>query len=948
MGSFLEIFKDKRNRSIFLIVACLIVIALFFIFRFNSNTGRNLPLNAVPPDAVMIVEVKQAGELWEELSTKSGVWQELLNFNLFAEADRQILFLDSVFAANDCTSGILKDHSVYISFHILESGDAGIIYLTALPEKCSNAEAESMVKDAAGENITISEKEFFGENMSEVHLTDPDRSFYYVISNGVFIISFESALVADALMQQRSDKPLSQNMSFSKVQSTAGKKVQANLYINFNKLPDFIEILANEKTSSLISELTGFAGWSALDVSIKNDALLFNGFATADTAGGYLNLFDGQSPQEIEITSAIPASAAAFLAYGFSNFETWYASYKTYLERKGRLEQYNAKLAELNRKYDTDVEKEITTWLGNEMAVVITEPSDTGFSENMFLVIKADNIENASTLLKKNSLSVEKKIVTPKKTSKTKKSKNKKSKAKTVDVTEESAITEKLTEIKDNTIYEYKVTGVFPALFGGAFKGINGKYYVIEDNYVIFGNTLSAIKSYIKDYNAEKILENSNSYQAFSKNVSAESNLYLYCNVRKSLGIFMKYANDNISGYIGENLSLFKNFDALAFQLKSSNDMFYCNLCLRTNTVIVSESNALWSVELDSTVIGRPLIVSDTAGKPRNIVAFDIANNMYLINAKGEIKWKLNLKERPLGEVELIDCDKNNKYQYLFNTESYLYMVDSDGSFHTKFPVKFDEPSTAPLTLVDYSKNKDYRIIVPCGREVYNFQKDGTLTKGWSIVKTKSNLITKVSYLKFNGTDCYAVTDKTGNIYLFNRKGEEFIELKETPWAAPFSKFYVKASAGKQDASIITSDLKGNLLSITSKGTINKTVVPDLSAQHFFFYVDFNDDKKKEYVFIDKTKLSIYSADMKLINSYTFPSDIIISPEYFEDVAGKNFMGVFCSKVQKIYVIDKECTIKEGYPMEATTMFTIGSLNSDDTYNLLFGNGSTIYNYSFE
>jgi hypothetical protein len=947
MNSLKEIFKDKRSRLVIIIVVCLLVLAVFLIFHFNVARTEKSALNAVPSDAALILEVKQPGEFREELSATSGVWRELMNFTFFSDADADILFLDSLFNGNECASAILKDHSVYVSFHLLATGDAGILYLTALPGKCSESEAEALVLKASGENAEAVEKDFDGTTLTEVTMPGKIKKFYYVISQGLFICSFEPELISASVKQQQSDTPITQNSGFTQVQATAGKKVQANLYVNFNYFPRLFALLAGKETSARISGLAGFANWASLDVSLKKDAVLLNGFTNVDTSSSYLGTFSGQSPQTIEVTEVIPSSAAAFLCYSFSSFDTWFKAYKSYLLKKGKLTAYNTQIEKLNKDNDADVEKEITTWIGKEMALVMTEPDDTDFSGNLFLVIKSDNIENVTKLLSAHSQSSEKKVEKTTKTTKTKKTKSKKAKDKTADKKEEVKTTEK-TEIKDNIIYEYKIPGVFPALFGDVFSGIKGNYYAIEGNYVIFGNTLSALKKFVKDYSEENNLDNNNSYLAFQKNVSAESNFYLYCNIRKSLGVFMKYASDDLSEYIGNNLALFKNFDAFAMQMKTSSDMFYCNFCLRTNTVVISESDALWSVSLDSTVFCKPLIVEDTTGKPLNVIAFDNDCNMYMISADGVVKWKLKLKEEPLGDVEVIDYNKDGNSQYLFNTASYLYIVNSDGTLRKNFPVSFSETSTAPLTLADYSKDKDYRILVPCGKKILKYHKDGTATIGWNVAKTSADIISKICWLKINGADCYAVADKSGTIYVFDKKGNDFISLKEQPLVLPYSVFYATAASGKHSNSIVTTDLKSNILFISSKGSIEKSEVSGLNAKHYFIYADLNDDKKKEYIFFDKSKLSVYSNEIKLLGSYSFPADITDYPECFESIGDENYLGVFCSKLQKIYVIEKDYSVKEGFPLNASTMFTIGSLNNDDTYNLVTADGSSIYNYSFE
>lgn len=947
MGSLHEILRDRRSRWIILIVACLVVFAVFLIFRYTSAGMQNDALNAVPQDAAMILEVKQAKDFYQELTVTSGVWSELVNFPLFAGVSEKLRFLDSLFANSENAPGLLSDHTIYVSFHLADTAGAGLLFLTALPANCSSSDARAFVLKAAGTNAREKEMECNNENIFEITANEEAVKFYYAVSKGIFVCSLQPGLVAGALKQQRSGNTVSKNGGFVKVQATAGKKVQASLYVNFNYFPAFFALTAGKEYAARISELSGFAGWTTLDASLKKDALLLNGFAEADTGTSFIGTFSGQSPQASEITGVIPSSTAAFLSYSFSDFDTWYKNYKSYLQKKGILAVRAARLAKMNKEFSADIEKEITTWIGKEMALVMTEPADTGFSDNIFLVIKSDHVENVPKLLSAHSESLEKKAEQPKKTSKTKKIKNKKSKNKNTEQKEETKSSEK-TEIKDNTIYEYKIPGVFPALFGKIFDGVDGNYYAIEGNYVIFGNSLNGLRNFLKEYSEEKNLDNNNNYLAFSKNVSVESNLYLYCNIKKSLGIFMKYANPTLSGYIGNNLSLFRNFDAFAFQTKTNGDMFYCNFCLKTNTVVISESDALWSVNLDSTVYCKPVIIQDTAGKSKSVIVFDNACNMYKISTGGSIEWKLKLEEKPLGDIHVIDADKNGKSQYLFNTSSCLYIVDADGKIHKNFPVRFTAASTAPLTLADYSKSKDYRIIVPCGKKILNYMKDGAATAGWNVVKTSADVVSEVSCMKYNGGDCYAVADKSGTIYIFDRKGKNYITLKEQPLVAYYAKFYVAKAAGKKGAVIITSDMKGNIIFISADGKIEKTSVPGLSAQHFFLYEDQDGDKNPEYVFVDKTKLSVYDNADKCTGTCIFPADITVYPEFFEKNASENYLDVFCSKLKKIYVIGKDCSVKDGYPLNATTMFSIGSLNSDATYNLIAGDGSTVYNYSFE
>ena len=931
------------------------VLLAWLIVHFTCSSGGKLsPLNFVPPDAAMILEIRQPKELWIDLSVNSGVWRNMVNMEPFTKINREICFLDSLFNTNDCATEIISGHPVYISFHSLAAGATGFLYMVSFSGSCSKTAVKDLVKQVASVKATIAGRNFMGADIMEVSLPGKKEKFDYTFLKDVFICSFQPALVEAAVKQQRSGVPITQDAGFAKVAGTAGKKVNANLYINFKYFPSFVSHLASTEYAKKISCLAGFANWSALDVNVKKDAILFNGFSNAgDASADFLSLFANQESHEMEMLNIIPSSTASFVYFGFSDFDSWYKSYLQYLKKNGKSDERNIKIARLNSQYKTDVEKNITSWIGKEMALVITEPSDSGIASNMFAVIKTDNIDNAMTLLAARSVVQIKKADKPEKETKNKKVEKKKAKETCLPARQEVKKKEKQQkaippEIKDNKIYEYKIHGVLPVLFGKLFEGVEGTYYAVVDDYVIFANSSKALESFLKDYNNEKTLRNNNNYIAFSKNISSESNIYLYCNIKKSIGLFAKYANLEVVTYIGNNLSLFKNFEAFAYQLKTSGKLFYNNICLKSNTAVVEESNALWAFNLDSTVFFKPQLVTDNDTKTKKIIAFDNASNMYLIDIDGSLLWKVQLKEKPISKVFIVDYFNNKKNGYMFNTKSYIYLIDRAGKNIEDFPVKLGDASTAPMTVVYYANDKNYRLIVPCGNKIYNYLKNGSVNKGWTKVKTKSEIYKEITHLEFNGTDYLAVSDKDGYVYVTDRKGVEKIKIKTPFTASSYSAFYSVKSGKTSKQSILTTDNTGNLVFISSSGEVEKKTIARFSALHYFMYEDFNNDHSKEYIFLDNNKLSVFNTDMKPICSYTFPSEISTAPEFIKDAGSNGFIGVVSVKAKKIYLLGQNCSLKDGFPLNGATPFVIESLNNDGSLNLLVGLERTVYNYSYE
>jgi len=928
--------------SVAIIAGLVLTTWLIIHFSFTAQTFSSA-IDAVPSDAAVILEVKQPKGLWSELSTTSGVWAELKKTELFGSINKEITFLDSLFKTNECATSMMKENTLYVSMHAMAAGNTGFLYLTGLNKTCNESFVDEIIKKAIPPHSAEFDITFMGTQIKEISMPGRTEKFDYTISKNVFICSAERMLVESAIKQQKSGISVTKDAGFSKVAETTGKKVLADVYINFRYFSTLFSKLVAPAYIKNILSMASFADWSALDVSVKKDVILLNGFTTAnDTANGFLSLFAGQEPHEMMMTDVLPSSTASFVYYGFSDFDKWYKSYSAYLKKHGTLNARTAAITKLNSDYKTDVEKNFTTWVGKEMALVVTEPADSDATTSMFAVIKADNINNAMTMLAPQSQVQTVKAVKPKKSEKDKKGKKKK----TTPKMEEVKTTP--TSIEPNKIYEYKIPGVIPVLFGKLFDAVKGNYYTIVNDYVIFANSSKALDSFLKDFADAKKLSDNNNYLSFAKNIATESNIYLYCNIRKSQHIFTNYAGKGIADYMSHHFDNFKNFGAFACQLRAEKKLFYSNICIKTTSSSAAESNALWSLKLDSAVFNKPQVVSDISDKSKKIIAFDNAANMYLIDKDGSLLWKIELKEKPLSDVFVIDYAKDGKSEYMFNTQNYIYLLDKEGKSVGDFPLHLSDEATAAMTVADFANTKDYNLYVPCGNKICNFTKTGAVNKNWTVYNTQSDICKEVTCLKFNGSDCLLTSDKEGNIYVLNKAGEQKIRVKNSFTASAFGKFYAIKGSKKTKSSILTTDNQGNLAFISASGNVDKKTVAKFSPNHYFLYEDFNNDKANEYIFFDENKLSIYDAALKLLYSYTFPVEIAGCPSYYQDADGNGMIGFVSAKTSNIYLLKTECTLSNGFPLTGSSPFSVSSLSNDGALNLIVGSERTVYNYAIE
>ena len=122
------------------------------------------------------------------------------------------------------------------------------------------------------------------------------------------------------------------------------------------------------------------------------------------------------------------------------------------------------------------------------------------------------------------------------------------------------------------------------------------------------------------------------------------------------------------------------------------------------------EAQTVWESRLDYPVVSKPMLVTNHYTGEKEIFVQDEKNNIYLLNKSGRILWKQKTGGRILGDVYQLDYYKNGKLQLIFNTREQIHLLDRNGNYVERYPVKLRSPATNGMALFDYEKSRDYRI----------------------------------------------------------------------------------------------------------------------------------------------------------------------------------------------------------------------------------------------
>ncbi len=921
-------------KKVLIIIGVIIVVASIsaiigykFLKKSVTSSSAASAIYGVPIDAVYIIQSNNFNECLRKIEHESDMWTELLNIPAIYKYNTQLNFLDSLFRLNQKAKNLIKNKACLISSHFTSDDKIDYLFLVSMPESVTIEEISEFINSLINGKAAVRQRKYNNIDIYDVRFNGKkEYDFSYALYKGIFLMSFYPILLETSVRQLDTEISLMSDKGFKKIIKTAGQNVDANVYINFKELPRLLTIHGNKLYKNDYAAFKHYACWTELDVNLKKDGVLLNGFTyTNDSSSNYLNVFLNQSAQTFSIPEILPGNTSAFIALGLSDLNKFHRDYKKYLQFSGQANKQAQEINAIKKETGIEIEKLFISIIDKEIGVAFTD------------IEKAEDFENSSYAIvnTKNRTEAEEEFLKLLSGYATKN-----------DIDESSLTSEyKLDDQTIFTMYKMPYPGILSKLYGSVFSKVNANYFTFLDNYMIFGNSQKSLGEFVHYKILQKTLSDDNNYKQFYDNLTGSSNFYFYSNIARSPQFYSTFFNPDISKIIVDNTASFQKFQAFAFQFKAMNDMLYNNFYIKYNPVYLDQPRTIWETKIDTIVKSRPFLVENFSTDEKCIFVQDEAHNVFLINSVGNKLWRLNIKEKIMGEVLQVDYFNNGKIQFLFNTKNYIYIIDILGNYVKQFPLKLRSPATNGLTLAE-GKKKDFIIYIAGeDKKIYAYKKDGGIVKEWGFKNTDNPVSSKIQLFSFDKKD-YVVFSDARKTYITDKKGAIKIKLDKEIMRSKNNPFYIQAD--KKNVKLVTTDSSGTIKIIASDGSVTTKKIKPFTSSHYFLYDDVNGDGKKEFVFADKNKIEVYKENTALIYQQEFEGTISSAPVLFSFAKNAKKLGFACRDASKIYLLNSNGSLYSGFPLMGKTMFSIGYFTKNsDNFNLVVG-GSENYIYNYE
>ncbi|MDX9696577.1 MAG: DUF3352 domain-containing protein [Bacteroidales bacterium] len=912
------------------IATLVLIIVVSIVFGYLYIKDQRLPnfdaIQAVPIDASIIIKSQNAISKLNNIRAGNEIWSELKNLPAVNRLDEDFAVIIDFVGKIPEASEIFAQKEIVISLHKQNKKDLGVLYYIPLNASRDKKLFLEGITAKLGLGNQPVKRNFESNVIYQIATNQSNRTIYLSFIKGLLIISPSGKMIENALQQAGTSESHKNDAGFLRVSKTAGKNVDANVYINFKHLPEIASTLFNTNLQPLINDFNNIGNWAELDLTIKVDAVLLNGFTFSNSSlNNYLNIFMQQQPVEHKMNSILPSNTSVFYSFGISSVDQYLENYKKYLEKLGKLNSYKLLIDKFKNQYNIDLEKDFLGMLDQEVGLVMTDNSESDQNQNKYLVMQVKGRSIAENTINSMVESIAD-------------SENKKLK----DYIKETHI-DKETKYK---IYKFPTKNVFENFFGFLFAETNFNYCTFVDNYLIFSSSEDALLKFIHANILKKTLEFDVKFSQFTEFLSSKSNFYFYCNMLRSTELIASVLNDTLKNGFKTHKETFKKFQALAFQFSRTNDMIYNNLFLKYIPDTRAEAITIWESRLDTVIDFKPTLVTNHYSKENEIFVQDLNHKIYLINKVGRILWQIQLNEKINSEIYQVDYYKNGKLQLLFSTQSQIHLIDRNGNYVERYPIKLRSASTAGISVFDYEKNRDYRLFVPCrNKNIYAYDIQGNLVNGWTFQQSDKVVSTPVQHFSVNTND-YIVFADSYRIYILNRKGEERLRIKNQFVKSDNNQFTLETESQKPH--VVTTDTSGTIKKIYFDGKVEELLIRKFTPNHYFDYQDLDGDGSKDFIFVDENKLEVYKQNGSLYFEYSFNETIVDPPIYFYFSYDDRKIGIVSKTSNQIYLFNNDGKLYTGFPLKGSTKFTIGFFERGSTsFNLIVGtNYNLLYNYS--
>ncbi|MGB0884133.1 MAG: DUF3352 domain-containing protein [Flavobacteriales bacterium] len=594
--------------------------------------------------------------------------------------------------------------------------------------------------------------------------------------NDFMLISDETILIKDAILQHSAKSNLKTNPHFQKVFKSADRDEMLNIYIQSQS---FFEVLSMDYTIDL-GTLSELDEWMALDLDLDKNRMVLTGICNAKEGNRLDKMKFGTSGKPSTIFDYLPAQTALVYSHLFADMQ----------------QLYSAQIKRIEKQQQLDTWKKIK--------------KENPFSVDQFM----DDVDDEFGIAQLNVDHSEQVVFI---------------KLKAFDFVRSLLEDSELEPYRAHEIKQLKSKGIWPYLFSEQMAIDTLTKALILDNYLILANHQNQIKQLINSYLLNEILSQNDGFKNLKHELSDKTNLWFYAS-EKALEHYPKAHSKSKKNTLIFEKKLSKLGKILA-QVQVEDHYFQINIAAKNPSKQWEKParTTNWTLGFEHEFSSEFYSIWNDKSKAYDLMVQDEKNTLFRLSREGKILWQKPMDQRIIN-IEAIDVYKNGRIQSLIQTKDNLFLYDKNGKIVTGYPVSLPSESTAKLAVFDYKSNRDYRILVPCKTHLAMFNQLGKRVQGWKAYKQKYAIDSQPIHHQAYGKDFIVCSNANDEILVLKRAGTSRFEVKKRVKTHPKTQWFAKRNAVEFNC----RNTDGQLVTVMNQGLTETTKAEQKEPLAFF------------------------------------------------------------------------------------------------------------------
>ncbi len=526
----------------------IIALAYFFFFKVSVNSKTNA-INAVPPNAVFIIDIEDPFAQWNKI-TEGEIWQYLKTNTALAEIGNKIDSLNTELKNNKFLWDLIASRPVTVSAHKIRNNEFDLLYVIDLTKASGFSFIKDYLENLVGDKMKVTKRTYHNEEIIELDFKGESSLFYLYVKNNLIIISSTHVLIENSI-DQVEEPIIARDLDFIEVSKLVDDD-GVNIYLQHSYFKEYISKWVKDEESESYEYLESLI-YSAINIKVDNQFISLSGYSNLNNSlQSYAQIIHNSGEGKVEMQRIVPENSLFFLSMGFDNFSKFYKNLETRIINTEDAESYFKNKKKLEKYLNISVENDLIGWIGDEAGLFQIHPANKGKEHGFAFVLKANDIDLAKEKLTFIKNQVKKK--TP--------------------------VKFKGIEYKNHQINFLAVKGIFKVLLGKMFAKLDKPYYTIIDDYVIFSNHPGTLAQLISYQIEGKTLQNNAQFESYFKQFDNESSLFLYVNSKQIIPESKAYLSNEYWQKLNKNKTYIESFPLMGVQIKPEKNLISTSIIL--------------------------------------------------------------------------------------------------------------------------------------------------------------------------------------------------------------------------------------------------------------------------------------------------------------------------------------------------------------------------------